>query len=133
MQVSRERLRQLLRKHDLAFQRAKTWKESADPYRNAKFPRIEEATSQFPGQVFAFDEFGPLAIRRHGGASWAPAGHPDRLPTNYHKRHGVWQFHGCYSLGDDQLWGVVRRRRSALNTLAALKSIRAARPDGAPI
>ncbi|MFD0782718.1 transposase, partial [Micromonospora azadirachtae] len=42
-------------------------------------------------------------------------------------------FHGCYSVGDDQLWGVVRRRKSAANTLAALKSIRAARPDGAPI
>jgi hypothetical protein len=30
------------------------------------------------------------------------------------------------------LWGVPRRRKGAANTLAALKSIRAARPDGAP-
>jgi transposase InsO family protein len=42
-------------------------------------------------------------------------------------------FHGCYSLGDDRLWGVNRRRKGAAITLAALKSIRAARPDGAPI
>ena len=42
-------------------------------------------------------------------------------------------FHGCYSIGDDTLWGVNRRRKGAANTLAALKSIRAARPDGAPI
>jgi len=47
--------------------------------------------------------------------------------------HGVRQFHGCYCVGDDTLWGVVRRRQSAANTLAALKSIRKARPDGAPI
>ena len=42
-------------------------------------------------------------------------------------------FHGCYSVGDDTLWGVNRSRKGATNTLAALKSIRAARPDGAPI
>jgi hypothetical protein len=31
------------------------------------------------------------------------------------------------------LWGVNRRTKGAANTLTALKSIRAARPDGAPI
>ncbi len=87
-------------------------------------------SSQFPQRVFAFDEFGPLVIRPQAGAGWAPAGHPHRLPANYHKLHGVRQFHGCYSVGDDQLWGVVRRRKSAANTLTALKSIRAARPTG---
>jgi hypothetical protein len=40
---------------------------------------------------------------------------------------------GCYSVGDDRLWGVNRHRKGTANTLAALKSIRAARPDGAPI
>ena len=34
------------------------------------------------------------------------------------------------ALGDDQLWGVVREHKGADHTLAALKSIRAARPDG---
>jgi hypothetical protein len=34
---------------------------------------------------------------------------------------------------DDRLWGVNRRKKGAANTLAALKSIRAVRPDGAPI
>lgn len=41
--------------------------------------------------------------------------------------------HGCYSIGDDTLWGVNRCRKGTANSLAALKSIRAARPDGAPI
>jgi transposase len=131
--VGRERLRQLLHKHSITFQRTKTWKESTDPHREAKLARIEHVTTHFPDRVFAFDEFGPLTIRPHPGAGWAPAGKPDRLPANYRKPHGVRQFHACYSVGEDTLWGVVRRRKSAANTLAALKSIRAARPDGAPI
>jgi hypothetical protein len=36
-------------------------------------------------------------------------------------------------VGDDQRWGVVNRRKGAANTLAALKSIRKARPDDGPI
>jgi hypothetical protein len=54
-------------------------------------------------------------------------------PTTYQRTHGIRYFHGCYSLGDDQLWGVMRRRKGGDHTLAALKSIRKARPDGAPI
>ncbi|KUN72428.1 hypothetical protein AQJ46_13315 [Streptomyces canus] len=42
-------------------------------------------------------------------------------------------FHGCYSIGDDTLGGVNRRRKGAGNTLVGLRPIRAARPDGAPI
>ncbi|WBB89337.1 IS630 family transposase [Verrucosispora sp. WMMC514] len=133
VRIGRERLRQILRRHRITFQRTKTWKESTDPQRDAKLARIEYVSTHFPQRVFAFDEFGPLVIRPQPGAGWAPAGHPHRLPANYHKLHGVRQFHGCYSVGDDQLWGVVRRRKSAANTLAALTSIRAARPDGAPI
>src|SRR4029077_10594037 len=45
-----------------------------------------------------------------------------------HPRHRY--FHGCYALGDDQLWGVTREHKGAGHTLAALKSIRAARPGG---
>lgn len=88
---------------------------------------------RFPNRVFAFDEFGPLGIRPTGGSCWARRGKPDRLPATYRRTHGVTYFHGCYSIGDDTLWGVNRRREGAANTLAALKSIRAARPGGAPI
>ena len=48
-------------------------------------------------------------------------------------RPTVRQFHGCYCVGDDTLWGVVRRQKSAANTLAALRSIRARRRDGAKV
>jgi hypothetical protein len=52
------------------------------------------------------------------------------LRATYHRTHGIRYFHGCYSLGDDQLWGVVREHKGADHTLAALKSIRSARPGG---
>ncbi|WP_431963614.1 hypothetical protein [Nocardia sp. bgisy134] len=42
-------------------------------------------------------------------------------------------FHGCYSLGDDQLWGVTRHRKGGDHSLAVLKSILGARPDGADL
>ncbi|WP_455644416.1 helix-turn-helix domain-containing protein [Micromonospora carbonacea] len=113
VRIGRKRLRQILHRHRITFQRTKTWKESTDPHRDAKLARIEYVTSHFPQRVFAFDEFGPLVIRPQAGTAWVPAGHPHRLPANYHKLHGVRQFHGCYSVGDDQLWGVVRRSKGA--------------------
>ncbi|MDQ0791516.1 hypothetical protein QFZ58_000004 [Streptomyces sp. B1I3] len=68
-------------------------------------------------------------------SSLAPEYHhlPPRPPEPGHRTHGVRHFHGCYSVGDDTLWGINRRKKGAGNTLAALRSIRAARPDGAPI
>ncbi|WP_328404917.1 IS630 family transposase [Streptomyces sp. NBC_00390] len=105
----------------------------ARPERDAKLGRIEEVLEPFPDRVFAFDEFGPLGIRPTAGAGWAPIGQPERHPATYHRTHGVRYFHGCYSVGDDRQWGVNRRKKGAVNTLAALRSIRAARPDGAPI
>ncbi|WP_211347052.1 helix-turn-helix domain-containing protein [Saccharothrix australiensis] len=107
--IGRERLRQLLIKHRITFQRTKTWKESNDPQRDAQLARIDHVTNNVPQRVFAFDEVGPLVIHPQAGAGWARKRHPRRLPANYHKLHGVRQFHGCYSVGDDQLWGVVRR------------------------
>ena len=133
VRVGRQRLSEILDEAGVTFQRTRTWKDTDDPDREAKLDRIEDALENHPDRTFAFDEFGPLPIRPTAGAGWAPRGRPQRLRANYHKRHGVRQFHGCYSVGDDELWGVVRHRKSAANTLAALKSIRARRPDGEPI
>ena len=131
--IGRERLRQLLERHQITFQRTKTWKESNDKFRDAKLARIEEVTTSFPGRCFAFDEFGPLAVHPIGGCCWAERKHPQRLRANYHKTCGVRQFHGCYSYADDTIWGVVRRQKSSKNTLEAIRSCRAARPDGEQI
>jgi transposase len=133
IRIGREALRCLLARRGITFQRTKTWKESPDPDRGAKLDRIEHVMDRFPDRVFAFDEFGPLGTRPTAGSGWAKRKHPDRVPATYHRTHGVRYFHGCNSGGDDRLWGVNRRKKGAVNTLAALKSIRAARPDGAPI
>ena len=89
--------------------------------------------TRFPDRVFAFDQFGPLSIRPCHGACWARKKHPDRLPATYHRYHGTRYFHGCYDLANDRLWGVLHEHKGGRHTLKALKSIRAARPDGAPI
>jgi len=133
VRIGRERARRLLAAHEITFQRTKTWKESPDPERETKLARIEKAIEQHPDRTFAFDEFGPLTIQPIPGVGWAPTRRPHRLPANYHKSAGVRQFHGCYSIGEDRLWGVVREHKGAGNTLAALRSIRAARPDGEPV
>jgi transposase len=133
VRIGRERARQLLAAHEITFQRTKTWKESPDPEREPKLARIETVVAEHPDRTFAFDEFGPLACAPTPGPGWAPRGHPARLPANYHKLAGVRYFHGCYSIAEDRLWGVVRAHKGAANTLAALRSIRAARPDGDPI
>ncbi|MFI1357318.1 helix-turn-helix domain-containing protein [Streptomyces sp. NPDC020898] len=95
--------------------------------------RIEYAINERPDRTFAFDEFGPLGIRPTAGSCWAEQSQPDRLPATYRRTHGVTYFHGCYSVGDDQMWGINRRRKGIDHTWAALKTLRAARPDGAPI
>ena len=130
VQVGRERLRQILHARGISFQRTRTWKESADPDRDAKLDRIEYVTSHYPDRCFGFDQFGPLSIRPCHATCWAPRKRPARLRATYHRTHGIRYFHGCYSLGDDQLWGVMRARKGADHTLAALRSIRVARPGG---
>ena len=131
--IGRERLRELLARNDITFQRTKTWKESNDPARDEKLDRIDEVLTNHLERCFAFDEFGPLGLHPIGGSSWSKRAKPQRLRANFHKTAGVRQFHGCYSVGDDLLFGTVREKKGATNTLAALKQIRARRPDGKTI
>src|SRR3954452_15937030 len=133
VRIGRERARQLLADHEITFQRTKTWKESPDPHRETKLTRIEQVLAQCPDRTFAFDEFGPLSCAPTPGRCWAPARRPQRLPGNYHKLAGVRQFHGCYSVAADRLWGVVGGREGAEHPLAACRAIRAPRPDGDPV
>ena len=65
----------------ISLQRTRTWKESTDPNKETKLDRIEEVTTRVPDRCFAFDQFGPLAIRPHHGTCWAPKTRPDRLPA----------------------------------------------------
>ena len=133
VRIGRERVRRILHEHQISFQRTRTWKDSTDPAKDAKLDRIDEVMSRFPDRVFAFDQFGPLSIRPCHGTCWAAKKHPDRLRATYKRTHGIRYFHGCYDLANDRLWGVLHQHKGGAHTLSALKSIRAARPDGAPI
>ena len=133
IRIGRETLRLVLRRRGVTFQRTRTWKESPDPQKESKLAAIEDALEHHAQDTFAFDEFGPLGIRPVHGGGWAVRGHPWRLPATYHRTHGVTYFHGCYSVGTDRLWGINRRRKGAVNTLLALKSIRRTRPVDQPI
>jgi transposase len=133
VRIGRERVRVILHRHDISFQRTRTWKTSTDPHYDAKLDRIDEVMSRFPDRVFAFDQFGPLSIRPCHGSCWAASKHPDRLRATYRRTHGIRYFHGCYSLSEDRMWGVLHEHKGGAHTLAAFKTIRADRPDGAPI
>jgi transposase len=76
--IGRERLRQVRHARQISFQRTRTWKESADPDKDAKLDVIEHVTSKFPDRCFAFDQFGPLSIRPCHGTCWARRTKPDR-------------------------------------------------------
>jgi transposase len=130
VRAGRERLRQILHARGISFQRTRTWKESTDPDRDAKLDRIEHVITHLADRCFASGQFGPLSIRPAHGSSWAAEKKPARLRATYRRTQGIRYFHGCYCLAGDQLWGVTRERKGADHTLAALKSIRAARPDG---
>ncbi|WP_436961354.1 IS630 family transposase [Streptomyces sp. SudanB182_2057] len=133
IRISREALRCLLTRRGITFQRTKTWKESPDPERDAKLDRIEHVLERSRIACSRSTSSGRLASgpppARAGLLPVTPNGilRPTTAPT------GLRYFYGCYSLDDDRLWGVARRKKGATNTLAALKSIRTARPDGAPI
>ena len=128
--IGPERLRLLLGRAGVTFGWAKTCKESNDPQRDAKGDRVERVIDEHPQRVFAFEGFGPLLVRPVGGSCWAPRRSPQRQRASCNKLHGVRQFCGCYSVGDDELWGLVRHCKSAATTKAALRDIRARRPDG---
>ena len=83
VRIGRERLRQILHARGISFQRTRTWKESADPDRDAKLDRIEYVTSHYPDRCFAFDQFGPLSVRPCPRACWAPRKRPARLRATY--------------------------------------------------
>jgi hypothetical protein len=109
---------------------------SRSPRRRSQEPGDDthrDGAGQFPDRCFAFDQFGPLstghATARPGRTSRSRLG--CRRPTPARTASGTST--AALVLGDDQLWGVTRRRKGGDHSLAALKSIRAARPHGAPI
>ncbi|MFE2752144.1 helix-turn-helix domain-containing protein [Actinosynnema sp. NPDC059335] len=83
VRIGRERLRQILHRHGVTFQRTGIWKTSNDPTFDAKLDRIDEVLTRFPNRCFAFDQFGPLSIRPHHGADTCAGATPTHAtPTS---------------------------------------------------
>ncbi len=74
------------------FRRTKIWKWSNDPRKGAKLDRIEEVLARWADRVFAFDEFGPLALHPFGGCCRAARTKPQRLQGNDRKTCRVCRF-----------------------------------------
>ncbi|MFB7655110.1 MULTISPECIES: IS630 family transposase [unclassified Streptomyces] len=133
MRIGCEALRCLLARRGVTFQRAKTWKESTGPDFDAKLDRIEYALNERPDRAFGLRRVRPSGhppdrwlLRGREGQAQPAAGD---LPS--HPRH-----HLLPRL-------LLGRRRHPLGRQpppqghrehsGGLKSIRAARLDGAPI
>jgi hypothetical protein len=111
-------------------QRIKTWKSSKDPRYAAKKLLIEhlyaiadrEVTPEAgdPEVVFCVDELGPLNLQPRPGRQWAAVSgkskEPGRAPrprmrATCTRTVGVRHLIAAYELGEDKLYGHVRRQR----------------------
>lgn len=63
----------------------------------------------------------PVIARLAAGSCWAEQTRPERLPATYRRTQGITYFHGCYSVGDDQMWCINRLRKGIDHTWAAQK------------
>ena len=130
--ISHEGLRVLLRQEGVSFQRVKTWKASKDPDYAAKKARVEHLYAiadrevvPEPGEpevIFCVDEFGPLNLQPRPGRQWAAVSgkgkEPGRAPrprmrSTYTRTAGVRHLFAALELGEDKLFGHVKRKTRA--------------------
>jgi hypothetical protein len=132
VRLGRERLQQIL--HEPKDQL------SADPHLEGVHRPGQEPKARpdrgghppIPGPVLRLRPVRPAV---HPALPWhhqGPESKPTRLPATYHRTYGIRCFHGCYSLGDDRLWGRRPAPQGRRPHPRRAKSIRAARSDGAP-
>lgn len=145
--ISHEGLRILLREEGVSFQRVKTWKTSRDPDYAAKKARIEHLYAVADGEVipeegepevvFCLDEFGPLNLQPHPGRHWAERGgrhkDPDRQPrprrrATYTRPHGVRHLFAAYDLGQDKLYGHIKKTKNRSKFLEFCRYLRSLYP-----
>jgi transposase len=129
--LSETALRHLLDDAGLSFQRTRSWKWSPDPDFRAKAERVLTLYREPPtdGPVVCFDEMGPIQLIPHQGSGWAPVGRPERLRATYKRPHGVRYFFGALDVHADRLFGRLRERKTALDVLGFLKTVRMRYPS----
>ena len=123
---------ELLAKNEVTFQRTKTGRSRTTQLVTRSSTASTRSSPSTPTGSSSSNEFGPLGSNR----SALRTGRRARTPTSAGQRPqdgGRRQFHGCYPVGDDELFGIVYRQKSGANTLAAIETIRRRRPEGQPI
>jgi transposase len=131
--ISLEWLRTLLRRCQVRWRRTKTWKESNDPQFWEKYRRIRALYRRRPknGRRLCVDEFGPLNLRpRHGTCFTGRGKKVERHRATYNRKGGVRHFLAAYDLETDRLFGLFRRRKTAVQFLEFLKWLRWRYPSG---
>jgi len=79
-------------------------------------------------RVVSFDQMGPISLRPHQGAGWAPRGRPERLRATFNRRHGVRYVFVAYDVHADRLRTRLRPRRRGSDMLAFMRQIRLCYP-----
>jgi transposase len=128
--VSAAHLGRILAEAGLSFQRTRTWKASPDPEYESKAARVLALYAKAPeaGVVISFDQMGPISLRPHAGAGWAPRKRPERQRATFNRRHGTRYVFGAYDVHADRLRVRLRPRRRGSDNLAFLRQIRASYP-----
>lgn len=130
--ISHEGLRGLLREEGVRFQAVRTWKRSNDPNFQAKRDRIVELyalAKAGEAVVICLDEFGPLNLQpQAGGKSWAPRAKPKRIRATYTRPYGIRHLIAAYDVGNDKLYGHIKKRKTRVEFLAFCRYIRSLHP-----
>ncbi len=128
--ISLEWLRVVLDEADLSHQSIKTWKESKDPTFEEKKRRIDRLTQKRhnPPVVLSTDEIGPIQLKPHGGRTWCPKGHPDRVRATYKRKGGTRYLYLTLNVFHQRLSGRFYRRKGGRNWLRHLQRERAKYP-----
>jgi len=82
LSLSKTNIRKIMRKEGYRFLKAKKVLTSNDPLYRDKLKEITAILSNLKTKekFFSIDEFGPLAIKIHGGRSWTPPGDNKIIP-----------------------------------------------------
>jgi hypothetical protein len=129
------------------FQAVTTWKTSTDPDYEAKKNRVLELYAVVGGHrqpgpddptvVIRVDEFGPLNLRPHPGAQWAPKatgrGEQDRprrrrRRATYKRPRGVRHLIAGYDLSTDRLYCHIKIRKGRTELLTFCRCLRSLHP-----
>ena len=128
LQISLSWLRTLLLRFSIRWRHTKTWKESKDPEFRSKYRRIRRLYKRRPvgGRRICVDEFGPLNLQPRHGQCLAKKGRKPvkRHRATYNRKNGVRHFLAAYDLESGRLFGEFTKRKTWVEFLAFLKTLR---------